>query len=131
MRLDLFLFRNQYISSLHIPLKYNTILQSPSTTITVVLLLPQARLSSASSQRLTERRIMDRSGQQVRSTVGSIQPKATPQLRPPTPARVRQVQQLHKLPASRPVRWTSDKRSDSEIQDKEAAPTKEEVRQDG
>jgi hypothetical protein len=70
---------------------------------------------------------MDRSGQQVRSSVGGIQPKAPPQLRPPTPARVRQVQQLHKLPASRPVRWTSDKRPDAEVRDK-AAPTKE-VRQ--
>jgi hypothetical protein len=72
---------------------------------------------------------MDRSGQQVQSTVGGIQRKAPPQLRPPTPDRVRQVQQLHRLPASRPVRWTSDKRSDSEIRGSEAVQTKEEERQ--
>jgi hypothetical protein len=77
--------------------------------------LPEAHLSSASSQRLPERQVMDRSGQQVRSTVGGIQPKAPTQLRPPTPARVRQVQQLDKLPAFNPVRWTSDERPDSEV----------------
>jgi hypothetical protein len=103
------------ISSLHLPLISYTILQSLSITITTLLVLPEARFTSASSQQLTERRIMDRSGQQVRSSVGGIQPKAPPQLRPPTPARVRQVRQLHKLPTSRPVRWTSDKRPDSEV----------------
>jgi hypothetical protein len=117
------------ISSLHLPLISYTILQSLSITITTLLVLPEARFTSAASQRLTERRIMDRSGQQVRATVGGIQPKAPPQLRPPTPARVRRVQQLDKLPAFTPVRWTSDKRPDSEVRDNEAAPTKEEARQ--
>jgi hypothetical protein len=72
---------------------------------------------------------MDRSGQQVWATIGSIQPKAPPQLRHPTPARVRRVQQLDKLPAFTLVWWTSDKRPDSEVRDNKAAPTKEEARQ--
>jgi hypothetical protein len=72
---------------------------------------------------------MDRSGQQVRSTFSGIQPKAPTQLRPPTPARVRQVQQLDKLPAFTTVQWASDERPDSEVRDNEAAQTKEEARQ--
>ncbi|KAH1308874.1 hypothetical protein KXV74_001738 [Aspergillus fumigatus] len=71
---------------------------------------------------------MDRSGQQPRSAVGGIRPKASPLSRPPTPARVRQIQQLHKPAASRSVWRTSIQRSDREARERKARQA-EEVRE--
>ncbi|GFF60962.1 hypothetical protein IFM51744_10542 [Aspergillus udagawae] len=70
---------------------------------------------------------MDRSGQQPRSAVGGIRPKASPQMRPPTPARVRQIQQLHEPTASRSM-WQSNQRSDFEVRERKATQA-EKVRQ--
>ncbi|KAH1414461.1 hypothetical protein KXV92_008326, partial [Aspergillus fumigatus] len=71
---------------------------------------------------------MDRSGQQPRSAVGGIRPKASPLSRPPTPARVRQIQQLHKPAASRSMWRTSIHRSDPEARERKATQA-EEVRE--